>query len=127
MIYNAIVSIQQAKQHAEKNGLSVEIIIILDKHDSLTEEFIKTNCPSGIQVEHILSGDVAIARNFAVTKANGEFLAILDGDDLWSYNWLTAAYSAASKTDDLIIWHPEVNVFFGEDHKLFFHRDSTDK
>lgn len=127
MIYNTIVSMKQAKQNAENNGLSVEVIIILDKHDSLTDEFIKTNSSSDIQVEHISSGDVAVARNHAVSIANGEFIAILDGDDLWSNNWLSAAYNAASKTNDLIIWHPEVNVFFGEEHKLFFHRDSADK
>ena len=125
-IYNAIASMQQAKQHAENNGLSVETIVILDSNDSLTEEFIKTNCHPDTQVVHIAVGDVALARNHAITIAHGDYLAILDGDDLWSRNWLSAAYSAASKTYGLIAWHPEVNVFFGENQKLFFHRDSTE-
>ena len=126
MSYPSITSMNSSIKHAESIGLSVEILVIMDQADAITEEFVNYNCLPDTRIEHISEGDAAAARNYAISKAHGDYIAFLDGDDLWCTNWLSAAYNEASKQDGLYIWHPEVNIYFGEADYLFLHRGSDD-
>jgi len=59
-------------------------------------------------------GDLGLSRNKGVQSARGEFLAFLDGDDLWGEEWLRLAYSAATAPEapKEAIWHPESLFLF---------------
>jgi len=126
MIYPSIVSMLQAIKHAENHGLEVEMLVVLDRADKITEEFIQHNCPSNTYIECINKGDLSEARNYAVTLANGNFIAFLDGDDLWSKNWLTEAYRICNSSESSLICHPDVNIFFGESDLLLFRLGMND-
>ena len=92
MVYPSIFSILQAKEHAEKNGINVEILVILDCANKLTEDFVNSNLDDNSIIKHIDEGDLSAARNYAVSQAQGDYIAFLDADDIWSKNWITEAY-----------------------------------
>lgn len=126
MAYPSLTSLSLAKRHAEKNNISVEIIIILDRTDSITNEYIKANCPADARLEYIDEGDASASRNHGVSIAKGDFIAFLDGDDLWSENWLKEAYRMASKSERKAVYHPQINILFDQEDLLLFRRDCED-
>lgn len=115
----------RAKIKAENSGLSVEILVMLDRSDTITREVVaRSGIPQVIETEY---GDPAQARNHAVRVANGQFIAFLDADDLWGENWLVCATEAALMRTDSIIWHPEICVYFGQTKQIFQHIDMEEK
>ena len=124
--YPSLKSMTIAKQHAEKNGISVEVIVILDKTDTITETFILANSPTDTRFEYIDEGDASASRNHAISIANGEFVSFLDGDDLWCANWLTEAFCIGSISKQQEVYHPQINVLFDQEDLLLFRRDCED-
>lgn len=126
ILYPSIASMLQAIQYAEHHGLSVEMLIVLDQADAITEDFVKHNCPLNSRIEHIEPGDLSKARNYAISQARGSYIAFLDGDDLWCKSWLIAAFIEAKNNCNPTIYHPEVDIYFGSEDLLVFRRDMCD-
>jgi glycosyltransferase involved in cell wall biosynthesis len=128
MAHTSLLSLSRSAEAARERGLSVELLAVLDKPDSITrsvfEEYAST-CPHLriITVEH---GDLGYSRNTAAQEANGEYIAFLDADDIWGINWLYSAYDSACADSRNIVWHPEVNVYFGVTQSIFVHLDMED-
>ena len=118
-------SMTDAAACARDAGLSVELLAILDRPSAATRRLF---ADSAVRVELLLCdfGDQGAARNFAAGRARGGFLAFLDGDDLWSENWLADGVAAARGLGGSTIVHPEVNWFFGERNSLFFKTGDDD-
>jgi glycosyltransferase involved in cell wall biosynthesis len=57
-------------------------------------------------LQHQVNGGISVARNRALRQATGEFLAILDSDDLWEPNYLAAQLAILSA-------HPDVAIVTG--------------
>lgn len=110
-------------EHARENGISVEVIFVLDKPDDATREVFQQFCRDDCTILETEFGDQGAARNLAVSKANGTKIAFLDGDDLWSYEWLTSAYAFLKQHGDNVIAHPEYNYFFEGQATIFRHVD----
>ena len=54
-----------------------------------------------------------MSRNLGIEMARGELIAILDGDDLYSKNWLCDAYDFYSKSENKnLCLHPQYNLIF---------------
>ena len=118
-------SMLAAADHAEANGLSVEFLVMLDRPDAVTEASVE-EMRGRARVEILDHGDHGIVRNEAIKLANADHVAFLDGDDLWSENWLTAAHATCQTEPGNVIAHPALNWFFEHQHNLYFLPDQTD-
>ena len=91
-------SIRSAYQSLKKlNQIEVpaEIIIILDNSDKITMQVARNtikDIPLPIGVTATDYSDLSNARMYGVFLAKYNWIAFLDADDLWSYNWLTEVY-----------------------------------
>ncbi|MGJ7519661.1 glycosyltransferase family 2 protein [Variovorax sp. LT1P1] len=122
----ALESVRTCFKLARQSGVTTELLIAMDRSDQFSVEVVE-NCVSDIENSRIVPmdyGDVGHCRNEAAILANGEYVAFLDGDDLWGGNWLTDALSMARLDGRELVLHPEVNVYFGHDPHVFVHVDS---
>lgn len=94
-------------------GNQYEVLIALDNADELTTQEVRKNLGRLATIYETNFGNPGEARNFLVDKSCGEFVAILDGDDLWSENWLVEALNKAVSRPNTI-FHPEVAFYFYE-------------
>jgi glycosyltransferase involved in cell wall biosynthesis len=71
-----------------------------------------------IRVARQVNGGLSSARNHGVRLARGEFIAILDSDDLWQPSFLAAQVAVLQH-------HPEVDIVTGNAWNLGSWRDGT--
>jgi hypothetical protein len=130
----SIVSAWRAVERAETEGISCELWLVLDDADAKTLAMARRWKDRGAHILESAVGDLGSARNAATRAATAEWIAFLDADDLWGVDWLLLAHTAATnyRPDgardgrSIDVWHPLVNVIFGDHHSLLHHLDSTD-
>lgn len=117
-------SAREAIDHVHKTlGKTVEIIAILDRADDLTRTVLTNGLGPGARIVETDEGDPGQARNRGVDQATGEYISFLDGDDLWSFNWLTEAYKLVEMRPDVVA-HSHCNITFGRETNIWWHVDS---
>lgn len=123
-----IRSIEDAVENARANSVRSEVICVLDRCDEQTHEIANAAAArnEGWQVITVAEGDLGLSRNAGVLHATGRWVAFIDGDDLWGQEWLTRACFAAFNDPRTVVWHPEVNLYFGVRPHLFLHVDMED-
>jgi glycosyltransferase involved in cell wall biosynthesis len=119
----SLLSISRAKVHARQHGFNIEVIVVLDRADSLTRRIVEQWEESDVRILSVDHGDLGLSRNDAVTVAAGDCVAFIDADDLWCETWLSYALTAARQDTRKIVWHPEVSVYFGVHKHIFIHID----
>lgn len=128
MLTSTLESVSRAVKAANAQNMSVEVIALADVPDELTMHVLQSFDRLPMDVRVGCNGDLAESRNEAVSYANGEFIAFVDGDDLWGEEWLVRAVNAARNEPRECVWHPEVNLYFSEtDQWLFHHPDMDEK
>jgi glycosyl transferase family 2 len=112
----ALSSFRELAETARTAGLVVETQAILDRADETTRHIVAARGKFIDVVKEVSFGDAGSSRNAAASIASGQFLAFLDGDDLWGEQWLCAAYQAATapSAPARAIWHPECVYCFSE-------------
>ncbi|MBW8718222.1 MAG: glycosyltransferase [Variovorax paradoxus] len=122
-------SLSQSAKTANLEGITTEIMIVMDRPDALTSNLVERYKLQNVNARIFTSntGDVGMSRNLAASNAMGKYVAFLDGDDLWGKNWLSAAFNMLKNEDREVILHPEVNVYFGRDPHVFVHIDMEDQ
>lgn len=84
--YNAALFVRQAIQSAlDQRGATIEIVVVDDASTDGTDEIVETMAqvdPRIVLVRRGENGGPSAARNEAMARAKGRWLAILDGDDL---------------------------------------------
>jgi glycosyltransferase involved in cell wall biosynthesis len=122
--HKTIRSINRAMQYAERRGLATELLIVLDRATSETRRYVETSVviPPDTRIISTDFGDPGLARNTGVEQAGGEYVTIMDGDNLVSENWLVRARQLNQLSHRYVI-HPEVNVFFDQKTLLFYSPD----
>lgn len=107
-------SIRSALRAQSRLEIDSEIHVVLDRPDSLTLKVAEGFGPK-IKWSVVDFGDLGLARNFGVDNSRFDTIAFLDGDDLWSVNWLAAASEFSAKSGSGYILHPELNYYFNTD------------
>jgi glycosyltransferase involved in cell wall biosynthesis len=124
LAHKTLASITRAMRFAAANGARAELLLIADCADSETLQYLERS-PHLSSDTRILAtdfGDPGLARNHGVQAARGEYIAIFDGDDLCSGNWLTEALRLARENPAYIV-HPDYNVYFGAERWILRHPD----
>lgn len=116
-------SLKNSVFHAKEYGYTTEVLIILDRSDSETREVVSLCSERSFRIIDTDFGDLGQARNLGAQLATGKFIALLDADDIWGIDWLAKATNVARSRPDKVVWHPEVNVYFGAEHHVFRHFD----
>lgn len=118
-------SVERAAVHAQRAGIRVELIIVLDRGDKLTQLVCREWCSKGASriLYDTQYGDLGLARNEGAIRAKGEWLAFVDADDLIGENWLTDAFRVAISDSRPVVWHPELNIAFGSESYVYVHVD----
>ena len=121
----SLASFEQAIDYGRQAGLAIESLILLDRADAATREQFE-----GVGERHRVvetdAGDPGLTRNAAVALADTDYISFLDGDDLWSFNWLPAAHDLCRVRPASIVAHSEINIIFGDARQMWFHADSRD-
>jgi len=108
-------SAEMAIRAAEAEGLRIERLIGLDAASDACREFFMQPAFSEWKVELLDNRDLGASRNDLAMRAKGRWIAFLDADDLFSYNWLLLGVERlrlAEKVGERVIVHPEMNWFF---------------
>jgi glycosyltransferase involved in cell wall biosynthesis len=80
-----------------QDGVEVDVIVVCDgSPDHVVEEVRAIADPRVRVIRHRASLGVAAARNAAIAAAQGEWIAILDDDDLWAPTKLARQVQAAA-------------------------------
>ena len=109
----ALESVFRNKFEVEKLGLSVEILVVLDRGSVDTVNLIDSY-GTLVKAHKVSFGDLGLARNYGISKSRGTFIALLDADDIWCDDWLLRTYNCigALGAEELRIFHPEINLYF---------------
>jgi len=119
-------SMLDAVDHARAAGATVELLAVLDNPDAATREAFAEAAGHGFRLVETSYADQGRVRNEAVGEATGEHVAFLDGDDLWSENWLTDALAVCRTDPGRVIAHPELDWIFDGSSMLAFFPDQLD-
>jgi glycosyltransferase involved in cell wall biosynthesis len=102
-LYNKRESIARAIASVEAQSLTPREIIVIDDGSTdgsgeIVEALAATN--PAIKLVHQPNGGVSAARNRAIKIAEGEFVALLDGDDRWREGYLAEICNLISDYPD---------------------------
>lgn len=129
VIHKTFLALDRMLKKLDDNGVTYEIIAHIDNGDEKTKQCIKKEGEERLlRVFENNFGEPSQSRNFATSKAKGKYVCLMDGDDLFSENWLIDAYSIQEKAREDVILHPECNLTFGIDEqpRLWRMRNSFD-
>lgn len=121
-------AIERMRRHAENDGLAVELVMTLDGDDAATEDAVLSHpaLREGDVLHRVQLFDLSLCRNHAIGHARGEFVATLDGDDLFSANWLAEAVACIRRHGPRTIVHPHTMIAFGAWNAFWEQIDQTD-
>ena len=118
-------SLVSACRRATESGLVVEVVVVLDRADRATEDYLAAVLEEGmfddaaeISVLEVDHGDLGLARNAGLAVARGEHAGTLDADNVVSRNWLVDGVATARRDPEAVV-HPEWIVSFGARHVLW--------
>ena len=105
-VHTALCSIARARVFAESEGFSVELLIILDDSDSFTERLVRRHpaVRPGDLVESVAFGDPGLLRNYAVVRASGRYLLIMDGGGYYSENFIAVLAREAARDENSAVY-----------------------
>lgn len=125
--HKTMLSIKRACQKLKLSNINYEVVVTIDNGNDETKNYFKTYNDSNTRVYNIAAGDLATARNFAVSNSHGKYIATVDADDLVSENWFVEAYKLLKSREGKAIVHTQVSINFGTQDIIWLKTDSRSK
>ena len=115
LAHSTLNSVERCRKYAETAGITTEYVWVLDAVDDLTREVLMAHpaAEGNVQIVEVNHCDLGASRNSGIQAARGTAMAILDGDDYFSTNWIERAWFYLKEYGDKAILHPECVVNFG--------------
>ncbi|NUP86149.1 MAG: glycosyltransferase family 2 protein [Burkholderiaceae bacterium] len=116
--HRTLLGLTRVRSHAAAHGIEVRLIAVLDNADEDTREILRDSVlmQATDLILEVGNGDPGASRNDGVRAASADYIAIFDGDDYYSENWLTEALVAAQAHAGDVVVHPALQVTFGTVH-----------
>lgn len=116
LAHSTLNSIERCRKFAENAGITTEYIWVLDSINEETRTVLMSHpvALGNTKVINVDYQDAGASRNAGVAIASGTAIAVLDGDDYFSTNWLERAWYSLEKYGRDAILHPEFVLSFGE-------------
>lgn len=131
VLHKTILSLLKSAKSLEEEDITYEFLVNLDNPDAATSEYIKRwETDDRFVISRVSFGNPADNRNDAIKKARGTYVALMDGDDLISMNWLLSSYRLIREQKEPTVLRPAVHAQFGyEDESVtaWFMRNSLSK
>lgn len=109
-VQSAIINLDRIRQI----GIRGEVLLILDEADIETKNQADQFSDSA-RILECNFGDPSLARNFGVSKSENEYVAFLDGDDIWGSDWILKALKTyEERKGEQVLVHPEFNYYFSD-------------
>ena len=120
------LSLKEAIDYASQMGLKVDAIAVLDSPTKETIDYFNEMSYPWLSIHYVDYADPGLSRNHGANLANGDYIAFLDADDLWGYNWIYDAYRFSQQQNSNIICHPDISFYFGNHVHYFCHTASNE-
>ena len=124
-----VLSIEEAVLFAQAEGVRIQLVLVLDRPDGATSDWISRYDWSAFEGHEIITvdyGSLGPARNDGLRAARGEFVMLLDDDDLISFNLIVECLRIARKEGPRCIVIPQYVVNFGPGSLLAKYSGSDD-
>ena len=113
LAHPSLQSLERMAARARAEGVGLEVIAVLDDSDPITTSVVQQYADVFDAIHSVALRDLGLVRNAMVEVVTGEYVAFLDGDDLWCEDWLTASLrSARAEPQAGTVWHPQFVLFF---------------
>lgn len=115
LAHSTLNSIERCRKFAEAAGITTEYVWVLDAVSSETRDVLMAHpaVAGNVRIVDVDFRDAGASRNAGIQVARGAAVAILDGDDYFSTNWIERAWFYLKEYGDQAILHPEFVVNFG--------------
>lgn len=115
LAHSTLNSLERCRHYAEEKGISTEYVFVFDSANEETRRTVENHSASFGNVIHVdvTHRDLGASRNSGIEAATGKAIAILDGDDYFSTNWIADAWTALQIYNKKSILHPELVINFG--------------
>jgi glycosyltransferase involved in cell wall biosynthesis len=128
----SLMSLERATQYARAYRLTIELVVVLDRPDAPTSEWMRAydfRTFDAHQVCTVDNGSLGPSRNAGIRRAQGRYIATCDADDLISYNFYVKHHAVANAKGQLAIVVPQYCFAFGDNPHLceFFGTDKVSK
>lgn len=130
-LFRTLKSILAMLELAKAEKITTIVQIHLDNADPVTEkianDFAKENKDCVIYANHF--GDASASRNFLIDKTSSKYILFVDGDDLFTENFICEAFKVAEQFGHPCIVSAEDIIKFGDavDPYIFRVESTVDK
>lgn len=120
-------SLATAVERARRSGIKIRIIVAADNPTDETLAVLNEIPNQLAEVHFHQCGDLANVRNLTIEKISSPFVSWLDGDDLWSSNWLVDSFLTLIERPSVSVVHPEYSIYYDSAVRRVLYHPSMDQ
>ena len=127
LAHPALLAAVRACAAASNSGIRVELVLALDAASAQTRAVVDGFKFDGIcQVTTLAARDVGVSRNAAIRLARGQRIAVCDGDDFLSADFIVSASQCLDHMGVGVIVRPELVLYFDNERYVSWQRGSDE-